>query len=149
MGQCGRPRYSILRDQLEFLVDRRFSVIDIATLLGVSVRTIERCLFEFGLSVRSTYSCIDNGELDQMIHNILTEFPNTRYRRMTGFLMSRGLRIQQCRIREAMRRVNPAGVILRALELWTIHRSRYQVYGPLALWHIDGNHELIKVSFPS
>ena len=108
-GQRGHPRYSIPRDQLEFLVDRCFSVVDIATLLGVSVRTIERRLFEFGLSVRSTYSRIDNGELDQMIHNILTEFSNTGYRRMTGFLMSRGLRIQQCRIREAMRRVNPAG----------------------------------------
>ena len=143
-GQCRCPRYSILRDQLEFLVDRCFSVIDIATLLGVSVRTIERRLLEFGLSVRSTYSRIDNRKLDQMIHNILTEFPNTGYRRMTRFLMSRGLRIQQCRIREAMRRVNPGGVILRALELRIIHRRRYQVYGPLALWHIDGNHKLIR-----
>ena len=143
-GQCRCPRYSILRDQLEFLVYRCFSVIDIATLLGVSVRTIERRLLEFGLSVRSTYSRIDNRKLDQMIHNILTEFPNTGYRRMTRFLMSRGLRIQQCRIREAMRRVNPGGVILRALELRIIHRRRYQVYGPLALWHIDGNHKLIR-----
>ena len=84
-GQRGRPRYSIPRDQLEFLVDRCFAVVDIATLLGVGVWTIERRLFEFGLSVRSTYSRIDNGELDQMIHSILTEFPNTGYRRMTGF----------------------------------------------------------------
>ena len=143
-GQRGRPRYSIPRDQLDFLIDRCFSVVDIATLLGVSVRTVERRLFEFGLSVRLTYSSIDNEELDQLIQNILTEFPNTGYRRMTGFLRSRGLRVQQCRIREAMRRVNPAGVLLRALELRTIHRRRYQVYGPLALWHIDENHKLIR-----
>jgi len=84
-GQRGRPRYSIPRDQLEFLVDRCFAVVDIATLLAVGVWTIERRLFEFGLSVRSTYSRIDNGELDQMIHSILTEFPNTGYRRITGF----------------------------------------------------------------
>ena len=118
-GQRGRPRYSIPR--------------------------VERRLFEFGLSVRLTYSNIDNEELDQLIQNILTEFSNTGYRRMTGFLRSRGLRIQQCRIREAMRRVNPAGVLLRALELRTIHRRQYQEYGPLALWHdIDGNHKLIR-----
>ena len=144
-GQRGCPRYSIPRDQLDFLIGRCFSVVDIATLLGFSsVRCVERRLFEFGLSVRLTYSNIDNEELDQLIQNILTEFPNTGYRRMTGFLRSRGLRIQQCRIREGMRRVNPAGVLLRALELRTIHRRRYQVYGPLALWHIDGNHKLIR-----
>ena len=69
---------------------------------------------------------------------------NTGYRRMTGFLRSTGFRIQQCRIREAMQRVNPAGVLLQALELRTIHRRRYQVHGPLALWYINGNHELIR-----
>ena len=45
-GQRGRPKYSIPRDQLEFLIGRCFSVLDIVTLLGVSVRTIERCLVE-------------------------------------------------------------------------------------------------------
>ena len=66
-GQRGCPRYSIPRDQLDFLIGRCFSVVDIATLLGVSVRTVERRLFEFGLSVRLTYSNIDNEELDQLI----------------------------------------------------------------------------------
>ena len=73
------------------------------------------------------------------MRNILTELPNTGYRCMTGFLQARGLHIQQ-----AMRRVNPVGVLLRALELRTIHRRCYQVYGPLALWHIDGNHKLMR-----
>ena len=47
-GQPGRPRYSIPRDQLDFLISRCFSVVDVATLLGVSVRNVERRLFEFG-----------------------------------------------------------------------------------------------------
>ena len=144
LGDRGRPRYLIPREQLEFLLERCFSVVNIASLLGVSVRTIERRLSEFGLSVRSTYSCVGEQELHNIVRNILTDFPNTGYRRMTGFLQSRGLRIQQHRIREAMRIVNPAGVLLRALELRTIHRRRYQVSGPLALWHIDRNHKLIR-----
>ena len=37
-GQRGRPRYSIPRDQLDFLI------VDIATLLGVSVRTVVHVL---------------------------------------------------------------------------------------------------------
>ena len=63
---------------------------------------------------------------------------------MTGFLRSRGLRIQQHRIRESMRRVDPAGVLLMSLEMRITQRRRYQVPGPLALWHIDGNHKLIR-----
>ena len=54
-GQRGRPIYLIPSDQLDFLISRCFSVVDIATLLGVRVRTVERHLFEFGLSVRLTY----------------------------------------------------------------------------------------------
>ena len=108
-GQRGRPKYLIPRDQLEFLIGRRFTVVDIASLLGVSVRTIERRLSDHGLSVRPTYSCINNVELDQTILNILTEFPDTGYRRLTGFLLSRGFRIQHWRMIEAMRRVNQAG----------------------------------------
>ena len=45
-----------------------------------------------------------------------------------------------------MRRVNPDGVLLRALELRAVRRRRYQVRGPLSLWHIDGNHKLIRYS---
>ena len=52
---------------------------------------------------------------------------------MTGLLQNAGYRIQQNRIRESMRRVNPDGVLLRALELRDVRRRRYQVPGPLAL----------------
>ena len=63
---------------------------------------------------------------------------------MTGFLRSRGIVLQQNRIREAMRRINPEGTLLRALRLRVINRRKYQVASPLALWHIDGNHKLIR-----
>ena len=63
---------------------------------------------------------------------------------MSGLLLARGLRIEQSRIRECMRRVNPEGVLQRALELRLIQIRRYHVKGPLSLWHIDGNHKLIR-----
>ena len=40
-GQRGRPRYSIPRDQLDFLIGRCFSVDDIATLLQSWTKRIE------------------------------------------------------------------------------------------------------------
>ena len=64
LGDRGRPRYLISRDQVEFLLERCFSVVDIASLLGVSVRTLERRLSEFGLRARSTNSDISDQALD-------------------------------------------------------------------------------------
>ena len=46
------------------------------------------------------------------------------------------------RVREIQRQVDPAGSVLRQLR--TINRRQYQVDGPGALWHIDGNHKLIR-----
>ena len=59
-----------------------------------------------------------------------------------GVLRSRGYIIQQARVRDCLRRVDPLGVVLR----WagTVQRRRYHVQGPLSLWHIDGNHKLIR-----
>ena len=143
-GSQGRLRFIITKEQLEFLVERHFSTRDMAAMMNVSTRTIEQHMAEFGLSIRATYSDIDDEQLDGIILELVRDFPNTGYRRMTGMLTSRGIRVQQWKMREAMRRVNPAGVMLRALELRTIHRRRYCVPGPLALWHIDGNHKLIR-----
>ena len=49
LGDRSRSRYLTSRDQVEFLLERCFSVVDIASLLGVSDRTLERRLSEFGM----------------------------------------------------------------------------------------------------
>lgn len=143
-GQRGRPKFDIPQDQLQFLLERGFAVPEISRMLSVSVRTIERRLHDFGLSATQTYSHIDDESLDRIIQEILRDFPSFGYRRKTGALISWGIRVQQVRIRESMRRVNPEGVLLRALTINTVNRRKYQVYGPLALWHIDGNHKLVR-----
>ena len=115
------------------------------SLLGVCVRTIERRLQHFGLSIRETYSNLTEEELDSTMQEILTALPNTGYKRMTGNMLSLGVRIQQRNIRESMRRVDPQGTLIRALEINVIHRRNYSFPFPLALWHIDGNHKLIRL----
>ena len=49
--QCGRPAYDISEKQLSFLLERAFNVRDISSILGVSVRTVERRMSSFWLSV--------------------------------------------------------------------------------------------------
>ncbi|XP_056275020.1 uncharacterized protein zgc:174680 isoform X2 [Pseudoliparis swirei] len=43
-----------------------------------------------------------------------------------------------------MRRVDPGGILVRTLQLNPRRRRRYSVPAPNSLWHIDGNHKLIR-----
>eukprot|EP00111_Clytia_hemisphaerica_P014281 TCONS_00042060-protein len=66
---------------------------------------------------------------------------------MKGFLLSKGLKIQWDRVRQALWNVDPEGIINRSIFSTIITRRKYCVPGPLALWHIDGNHKLIRYGF--
>ena len=61
---------------------------------------------------------------------------------MSDHLQSRGIRVQQHRIRESMRQIDPEGTIVRRLH--TIQRRHYAVAAPQSLYHVDGNHKLIR-----
>ena len=52
-GEVGCPKFDISVEQLESLLDTGLSCSSIATSLGVSLRTIRRRMFEYGLSVRA------------------------------------------------------------------------------------------------
>ena len=56
--------------------------------------------------------------------------------------MAQGIRVQRHRLRSSVKRVDPVGQRLR--EFTNIRRRIYNVHSPLALWHIDGNHKLIR-----
>ena len=141
----GRPKFYISEEQLQHLLQLHFSCPKIAYLLGVSLSTIRRRMNEYGLTVSALYSEISDGELDRLINEIRGSFPNCGYRMMDGHLRQRGLRVTQARIRNSMHRVDPEGVVLRWRE--AIQRRKYRVSSPLALWHIDGNHKLIRYMY--
>ena len=74
---------------------------------------------------------------------IKTGLPTCCQNQMMGHLKSRGHRVQQERVREVMRRVDPAGSIMRCL--CALNRRQYSVPAPGSLCHIDGNHKLIHI----
>ena len=92
-GGRGRPKFDVSRDQIEFLLERGFSVPDVAQILGIGVRTTERRLQEFGISSTQFFTVIDDQTLDCTIEDILRNFPSYGYRRMTGALLSKGIRV--------------------------------------------------------
>ena len=143
-GSPGRPSLNIARENIEYLLQLHFSAVDMALILRVSVSTIKRRLQKYSMSITESYSSITNEILDEEILNILKQFPRTGYRRMIGFLRSKGYHIQEKRVRASMHRVDPIGILERTMTLTIIQRRKYSVKGSRFLWHIDGNHKLIR-----
>ena len=143
-GLVGRPSYVISHQQLSFLVDNQFTVPQIADILGISTRTVRRRMDEYDITINSQYSTISDLELDRIVHEIQIQFPTCGNRQMQGHLLSRGYRVQQSRVRESQRRVDPNGVIARHLSV--INRRQYSVSGPRSLYHMDGYHKLIRLA---
>ena len=112
-------------------------------MLQVSTRTVKRRLHDFGIKLSGKFCVISDEELDREVELILVEFPNSGYKKMRGYLTSNMYNIQEYRVRESMRRVDPEGVMLRTLQSRPVVRRKYKVAGPLSLWHHDGNHKLI------
>lgn len=138
----GKPRFDIKAEQLRYFLNNGFDCSTIASMLGVSRSTIQRRFVRYELCAREAYSEITDAELDALVARGKQQFSRCGYRVMDGLLRSPNTRVQQHRVRESMRRCDPDGVAERWLS--TIHpRCIYTVYGPQALWHVDGNHKLI------
>uniref|UniRef100_A0A1A7XG32 Integrase core domain-containing protein n=1 Tax=Iconisemion striatum TaxID=60296 RepID=A0A1A7XG32_9TELE len=143
-GGQGRPKFIISEELLSRLIDFPLPVSCIANLLGVSQSTVFRRMRELGLSTRSTYSNLSDGELDDAVWSIKNRIPNAGYRMVKGCLEADGHRIQWDRIKESMHRVDAPGVLERMTQLGCIVRRTYFVQGPLSLVHVDTNHKLIR-----
>ena len=138
----GRPHYDLPRDQLVYLVENGFTCSKISNMLGISQRTIYRRMSEYDISIRQMYSNITDAELKEFITEAHSSFPNAGYRFIRGWLMQKGLRVQEQRVRVLMREIDPVGVTNRFFQ--SIRRRVYSVAGSQALWHLDGNHKLIR-----
>ena len=135
-GSVGRPKFDVPEQQLRFLVDSGFTGLQMAEIIGVSLRTVRRRMADYGLSICEQYADMPDDELEHMVRGIKMEFPTCGQKQMMGHLRSRDYsRIQQVRVREVMRKIDPEGE--------TSQCFRYSVPAPGSLWHMDGNHKLI------
>ena len=127
-GSVGRPKFDIPQQQLSFLVESGFTGPQIASILGVSLRTVRRRMVDYGLSMSDEYADILDSDLEHLVMEIKAEFPTCGQKQMMGHLKSRGYRVQQVRVREVMRRVDPEGSVMRHLS--AVNRRRYSVPAP-------------------
>ena len=52
-------------EQLELFIEHGFNTSDMATMLGVSVRTVQRRLSEYSLLITDRYADVSNEALDK------------------------------------------------------------------------------------
>ncbi|KAK0140173.1 hypothetical protein N1851_022927 [Merluccius polli] len=96
------------------------------------------------IRVHNLLTPIEDNSLDETVTQILQQHPMSGYKMMVGYLNAQGIHIQRQRVQESMRRVDPGGVLMRTLQLNPRRRRKYSVRAPNSLWHIDGNHKLIR-----
>ena len=68
---------------------------------------------DFNLSVRKTYCDLTDQELDDIVKQVQVEFPACDNKQMMGHLLSRGIRVQQVRVRDSMHRTDLEAVVNR------------------------------------
>ena len=138
----GRPQIDLSEEQLQYFLDHGFSITDIGVMLGISRSTIHRRIRSFGLAGAREFSGLDDQQLDEIVRNIQSLFPNCGEKSLEGHLSARVVKVQRRRIRESLHRTDAVGVAIR--RRLAILRRRYHVIRPNALWHIDGNYKLIR-----
>ena len=88
------------------------------------------------------FSTMSDDELDHRILSLCLDHPERGELSIISQLMSMGIFLPRARIRASIIRVDAEGREGRRRR--TIQRREYNVAGPHHLWHIDGNHKLIK-----
>ena len=139
----GRPKCEVNQEEVEYLRSLRFSWSKIANIIGISRATLYRRLDEWQLPREAYYSSISDSDLDQLVCRIkVQQNPNIGEVMLMAALKVRNVWVQRARLRASIQRVDPHTTALRRRDI--IQRRAYSVDGPNSLWHIDGNHKLIR-----
>ena len=100
---------------------------------------------EFDIHLRDRYSNMSDDTLDAMVREALGGNRRLGSGAVKAKLQAKGIHIQRQKVWDSVSRVDPVGVALRSLQP-KLERIVYSVPGPNSLWHIDGNHKLIRYS---
>ena len=146
-GSCGRPKYVLRKEQVLFLRDLKFSWTQIASMYGICRRTLFNihCELEMVGDEFRGFTCISDTQLMEEIKDIKVMMPETGQSMVKGLLQARGIHVSMVRVRNCVRQIDPINTALR----WATPQRRriYSVPHPNFLWHIDGNHKLIRYMY--
>ena len=137
-SRSGRKAIEVDRGTLVYLKSLGFTWKQVSDILGPSSKTLCRRATEWGIT---TYSTITDLELDVKVAALKHNFPNSGEVMINGHLMAQNIRVKRQRLRDCISRLNSSMGLQKNPE---IYRRVYSVPGPNYLWHIDGNHKIIR-----
>ena len=85
---------------------------------------------------------ISDGDLDLKVRSVKTTHPNDGEIMLAGRLRSQGIHVTRAKLRASIHRVDPEGTLERGST--AVKRRTYHVERANDVWHIDGNHKLIR-----
>lgn len=135
----GTPVKEVDMEEVRQLRTLGFTWVKIADMLYISRRTLYRRLDSSDLKGNTD---ITDRELDSLIQSYKATHPNDGEAMVIGHLRSCEVHVPRSRIRESIHRVDPCGIIERRRT--TIKRRVYHAEAPNKVWHMDGNHKLIR-----
>uniref|UniRef100_A0A672GIA8 Integrase catalytic domain-containing protein n=1 Tax=Salarias fasciatus TaxID=181472 RepID=A0A672GIA8_SALFA len=131
----------ISKEEIEDLLKLGITYTEVASVLRISRPTLYKLMRAYGIR-HTKFSEISDQELDETIKDIKAEHPHVGEVMLKGHLRARNIVVQRHRLRASVRRVDDAGVHSRRTV--TVRRRVYTVPCPKYIWHIDGNHKLIR-----
>ncbi len=139
--QTGRPRIDVSKEDILALRRLNYSWTKIARIMEISRQTLYRRLENYGISMER-FVDISSSQLDSVLEDVKAEHPNAGEVMLKGHLLQQGITIPREKLREAIHRVDHENTVNRRSVV--IKRRVYSVTHPNALWHIDGNHKMIR-----
>ncbi|KAL7396210.1 hypothetical protein ABVT39_002205 [Epinephelus coioides] len=134
-------RHHISKEDLEHVLSLKTTFTEAASILSISRPTFYKLLQDYNIPT-SKFNSISDQQLDLKVSQIKTEHPNVGEVMLMGHLRSQNIVVQRQRLRDSLRRVDPVGVLARRRT--AIARRVYSVPHPNFIWHVDGNHNLIR-----
>ena len=138
---AGRPRLEVSKEAILSLKQLNYSWTKIARMLGISRHTLYRRLEEYDIDT-ATYTDISLPELNELLSQVKAEHPNFGEVMLQGHLLQMGIKIPRAKLRSAIHCVDHANTVCRRSRV--IQRRVYSAPHPNAVWHIDGNHKMIR-----
>ena len=139
--EFGRPPHDVSKEDIISLRALNYSWTKIGRILGISRKTLYRRLEKFGIS-HDDYTPLSSSELDEVVKSIKMDFPNDGEVMLQAHMLRLGYKVPRASLRASIHRVDHENTVARRSK--TIKRRVYSVPHPNAIWHLDGNHKLIR-----
>jgi len=136
----GRKPIEFNEDKIKEWLQLGFSYHYIANRFNCSRHTLRRWMERTNFVLPKV--TISNDDLDEIIQREIENQPRRGEKMLAAFLSNQGYKVPRLQLRECIRRVDMDGLQQRRCR--RIQRRVYNVEGPHHLWHIDGNHKLIR-----